>query len=66
MDHDSYPRLSARTQRFTLGRPRSFTVSDNGDSVFFVRSAHGTDPVGRLWRLDTRTALSPCSLIRRR
>ena len=55
MDPDSYPRLSARTQRFTLGRPRTFTISKDGSSVFFVRSSHGTDPVGRLWRMDART-----------
>jgi len=57
MDPDSYPRLSARTQRFTLGRPRTFSVSKDGISVFFVRSSHGTDPVGRLWRLDASTGV---------
>ena len=53
MSHVSYPRLSARTQRFTLGRPRSFTVSPDGRRLVFVRSASGTDRVGRLWTLDT-------------
>jgi dipeptidyl-peptidase 4 len=48
----SYPRQSARTQRFTRGAPRSLHVSADGSRVLFVRSEHGTDPVGRLWSLD--------------
>ncbi|MEO8106185.1 MAG: DPP IV N-terminal domain-containing protein [Actinomycetes bacterium] len=47
---DSFPRQNARTQRFTLGRPRSFSVSPDGSTVLFVRSSSGTDRVGRLWR----------------
>jgi dipeptidyl-peptidase-4 len=47
---DSFPRQNARTVRFTLGRPRSFTVSPDGGTVLFVRSTGGTDRVGRLWR----------------
>ncbi len=50
-----YPRENARTQRYTLGRPRSFAVSPDGRRVLFVRSASGTDRVGRLFRLDTAT-----------
>ena len=48
----SYPRQSARTQRFTRGAPRSLQVTADGSRVLFVRSDHGTDPVGRLWSLD--------------
>jgi len=48
----SYPRQSARTQRFTRGAPRSLQVTADGSRVLFVRSGHGTDPVGRLWSLD--------------
>lgn len=48
----SYPRQSARTQRFTRGAPRNLAVSADGSRVLFVRSEHGTDPVGRLWSLD--------------
>ena len=47
---DSFPRQNARTLRFTLGRPRSFSVSPDGRTVLFVRSSHGTDRAGRLWR----------------
>jgi dipeptidyl-peptidase 4 len=49
---DSFPRQSARTQRFTLGRPRSFTVSPDGTRVVFIRSRAGDDPLNCLWVLD--------------
>ncbi|MFD5747053.1 prolyl oligopeptidase family serine peptidase [Streptomyces sp. NPDC127033] len=48
----SFPRQHARTQRFTLGAPRSFTVSPDGTRVVFLRSTSGTDRVNRLWVLD--------------
>ncbi|MFF3324682.1 prolyl oligopeptidase family serine peptidase [Streptomyces sp. NPDC002889] len=48
----SFPRQYARTQRFTLGAPRAFTVSPDGSRVVFLRSASGTDRSGRLWVLD--------------
>lgn len=48
----SFPRQYARTQRFTLGAPRAFTVSPDGSRVVFLRSASGTDRAGRLWVLD--------------
>ncbi|MEU8760402.1 prolyl oligopeptidase family serine peptidase [Streptomyces sp. NPDC048659] len=51
----SFPRLSARTQRFTLGAPRGFTVSPDGERVVFVRSASGTDRTHALWVLDPAT-----------
>ena len=50
---ESFPRQHARTRGFTLGAPRSFTVSDDGRRVAFLRSASGDDPVNRLWVLDT-------------
>ncbi|MER7666128.1 prolyl oligopeptidase family serine peptidase [Streptomyces sp. NPDC096193] len=48
----SFPRQYARTQRFTLGAPRSFTVSPDGSRVVFIRSSSGTDRAGGLWVLD--------------
>ncbi|MFI1395196.1 alpha/beta fold hydrolase [Streptomyces sp. NPDC020681] len=48
----SFPRQYARTQRFTLGAPRAFTVSPDGARVVFLRSGSGTDRAGRLWVLD--------------
>ena len=52
---DSFPRQHARTRGFTLGAPRSFTVSDDGRWVAFLRSMAGDDSVNRLWLLDTTT-----------
>lgn len=51
----SFPRLHARTQRFTLGRPRSLSISPSGDVVVFLRARAGDDPVHDLWQLDTTT-----------
>ena len=48
----SFPRHAARTQRFTLGQPRSVTVADDGSRVVFLRSAGGTDPANALWVFD--------------
>jgi dipeptidyl-peptidase-4 len=52
---DSFPRQQARTQRFTLGAPRSFRISPDGSRVAFLRSQGGTDPVTCLWVLDAAT-----------
>ncbi|MGN9840874.1 prolyl oligopeptidase family serine peptidase [Nonomuraea sp. H19] len=52
---ESFPRLSARTRRFTLGVPRGFTISPDGGRVIFLRTRSGTDPVTCLWELDTET-----------
>jgi dipeptidyl-peptidase-4 len=51
-DAASFPRRHARTQGFTLGRPRGFQVGADGARVAFLRSAAGDDPVNRLWVLD--------------
>ncbi|GGY90028.1 prolyl oligopeptidase family serine peptidase [Streptomyces poonensis] len=66
---DSFPRRHARTQRFTLGAPRSFTISPDGSRVVFLRSASGTDRAGKLWVLDPadgteRVAADPPALLR--
>ncbi|MFD5253861.1 prolyl oligopeptidase family serine peptidase [Streptomyces bobili] len=49
---DSFPRRHARTQRFTLGAPRSFTVAPDGSRVAFLRSSAGDDRSNALWVLD--------------
>ena len=48
----SFPRRFAATQRFTLGAPRTITISPSGQRVVFTRSLAGDDPVNRLWVLD--------------
>ncbi|GAB2443186.1 S9 family peptidase [Streptomyces incanus] len=67
-DADSFPRRHARTQRFTLGAPRSFTVAPDGSRVAFLRSGSGTDRANSLWVLDPqgggeRVAADPRSLL---
>ena len=52
---ESFPRQMARTRRFTLGEPRSFTLARDGSRVAFLRSRGGDDPVNCLWLLDPAT-----------
>jgi dipeptidyl-peptidase 4 len=52
---DSFPRQYARTQRLTLGEPRTFSISQDGTRVIFVRTASGDDPVNQLWLYDVNT-----------
>ncbi|MFM8310725.1 MAG: prolyl oligopeptidase family serine peptidase [Ilumatobacteraceae bacterium] len=52
---DTFPRQFARTQRLTLGEPRTITVAPDGRRVAFLRSAAGDDPVNALWVLDPTT-----------
>ncbi|WP_317445221.1 S9 family peptidase [Streptomyces collinus] len=66
---DSFPRRHARTQRFTLGAPRAFTVAPDGSRVLFLRSRSGTDRANSLWILDPadgaeRLAADPGALLR--
>jgi dipeptidyl-peptidase 4 len=51
----SFPRLMARTMRFTLGVPRELRVSPDGARVSFVRSSSGTERTGQLWVQDVIT-----------
>ncbi|WP_326664523.1 S9 family peptidase [Streptomyces sp. NBC_00385] len=46
---ERFPLQFARTRRFSLGVPRQFTVSPDGQRVLFLRGTSGTDPVSRLW-----------------
>jgi dipeptidyl-peptidase-4 len=57
MSHLSFPRHSAKTQRFSLGAPRTFTLAPDGQRVLFVRSLTGTDRIGRLYQYDLRSDL---------
>ncbi|WP_329472147.1 prolyl oligopeptidase family serine peptidase [Streptomyces sp. NBC_01723] len=67
-ESDSFPKRHARTQRFTLGAPRSFTVAPDGSRVAFLRSGSGTDRANSLWVLDIdggteRVAADPRALL---
>jgi dipeptidyl-peptidase-4 len=54
-DIPSFPRHSARTQRFTLGVPRAFSIAPDGTRIAFLRGRHGTDTATCLWVLDPAT-----------
>jgi len=49
---ESFPRQQARTRRFTLGVPRAFQISPDGQRIMFLRSKAGGDPVTCLWELN--------------
>jgi dipeptidyl-peptidase 4 len=57
---DTFPRQSARTQRFTLGAPRNVTVAADGSVVAFLRSEGPEDPVTSLWVLDLADGAERC------
>ena len=46
---ESFPRQNARTRRFTIGAPRSFSLSAGGDWVTFLQSNSGNDPLNKIW-----------------
>ena len=51
-DQWSFPRRHALTRGFTLGAPRDFRVSADGERVAFLRSSGPADPVNSLWLFD--------------
>jgi dipeptidyl-peptidase-4 len=57
---DEFPRQYARTRGFSLGIPRSFTVSPDGARVLFLRTRAGADPVSCLWVIDVATGEEKC------
>ncbi|MFJ9081051.1 prolyl oligopeptidase family serine peptidase [Streptomyces sp. NPDC102384] len=68
MTIETFPRQHARTQRFTLGAPRAFTVAPDGERVVFLRSSSGTDRANALWVLDVasgqeRVVADPVALL---
>jgi dipeptidyl-peptidase 4 len=53
---DEFPRQIARTRGFSLGAPRSFTISPDGQRIAFLRTRGGDDPASSLWVFDVATA----------
>ncbi len=51
----SFPRLAARTARFTLGIPRNIAVSPDGSKVWYIRTPDGVTRTGQLWEHDVAT-----------
>ncbi len=54
---NDFPQLSARTQRFTLGVPRNFTITEDGRHVIFLRSKGHIDPINCLWQIEVDTGI---------
>jgi len=52
---DSFPRQNARTQRFTLGTPRNFSITADGAFVIFLRSREAEDSRTCLWSIEIAT-----------
>jgi dipeptidyl-peptidase-4 len=52
---EPFPRLRARTRRFTLGEPRTLTICADGRRVLFLRAAAADDPRTGLWVIDLDT-----------
>ncbi|MEV2273196.1 prolyl oligopeptidase family serine peptidase [Nonomuraea africana] len=52
MDMHAFPDQLARTQRFTLGLPRAFTLSPDGRRALFLRTRGPEDRTSCLWLLD--------------
>ncbi|MDP9868108.1 MULTISPECIES: S9 family peptidase [Streptosporangium] len=52
MDTNRFPLQLARTQRFSLGVPRAFTLSPDGHRALFLRTRGGEDRTSCLWLLD--------------
>jgi dipeptidyl-peptidase 4 len=53
---EEFPNQLARTRGFSLGVPRSFTVSPDGERVVYLRTKSGDDPVSCLWVFDVAGA----------
>ena len=53
---EEFPRQAARTRGFSLGVPRAFTVSPDGERVVYLRTKTGDDPVSCLWVLEVSGA----------
>ena len=51
-DSESFPRLAARTRRFSLGAPRNLSICADGRRLLFLRSASGDDARTGLWAID--------------
>ncbi|MEZ0066155.1 dipeptidyl-peptidase-4 [Streptacidiphilus sp. MAP12-20] len=55
----TFPRQFSRTQRFSLGAPRSFVASPDGQRVAFLRSRGGTERANLLFVLDLSNDAAP-------
>ncbi|HEY3871283.1 MAG TPA: prolyl oligopeptidase family serine peptidase [Actinocrinis sp.] len=54
-DEISFPRQYARTQRFTLGTPRAFSLAPDRSRIAFLRTKTGADRATCLWTVHPAT-----------
>lgn len=69
MSERPFPHHSARTLRFSLGAPRNFTLSPDGQRLIYLRSSSGVDRSGRLFEFDliteaTHEIVNPLELLK--
>ena len=50
-DQLSFPALDAQTRHFSVGAPRTFSVSPDGSAVYFLRTASPDDRFLHLWKI---------------
>ncbi|MYS23686.1 dipeptidyl-peptidase-4, partial [Streptomyces sp. DvalAA-14] len=65
MDTITFPRQLARTQRFSLGVPRAFTLLPDGAGALFLRTRGPEDRMSCLWLRDAageRLLVDPAAL----
>lgn len=56
---DSFPRLQARTRRFTLGTPSDVTLAPDGQRIAYLQSTGPNDSVKRLIAADVGENFAP-------
>lgn len=56
---ESFPRLQARTRRFTLGTPTDVTISPDGRRIVYLQSTGPVDPVKRLMTAAVAAEFAP-------
>ncbi len=50
-DQLSFPALDAQTRHFSVGAPRTFSVSPDGAAIYFLRTSSPTDRFLHLWKI---------------
>ena len=55
---ETFPRQHARTRRFTVGVPRSFSIASEVNLITFLQSPSGSNPINKLWAHDPESQTS--------
>ena len=57
IQNPSFPSEYAETLNYTLGTPKAFSISKNGNQIFFLRSRSGTDRRLELWTATLKDSM---------